>query len=485
MKLSMSLIANYLRSYQPECHILHDTLSIKGVRFLDAPLTSFSLDYIYLGNAEGYYQDPRYRDALLLANGENQILCRCADREELLNEVLSAFDFYGEFEQKLFLASAQNRPLQEMAEVVSSVLECGILIFDMDAYLLCGVLPENMKMRTDLKNTFLQKRLDLEGIGSVIVEENGKISHDLSDEPKYMNIKNTDHPGCVAMYLSRDDQRIGFLMLFLNDVSQVSVCMNLAPTLAQCAVNAAEFTNKSSLRQSSNSVFLSLLAGEPLPPAVREKFVSDLHLGSNAVLMVFQSISIRNYTFHKMLLREIRDLDTPCIASEYEGHLCILTSDQASDAVIRFLSSRIPASSMALGISMQLQDLTRLPVALSQALFALNASDGPGIRRCRDLALPYLLQTLREQEMSMHLLHPALELLDNYDRANHTELFHTLDVYTQTGCSQIDAANILHVHLNTLKYRLNRIRELTQANLKDQDELFYILLSFRLARSLL
>ena len=482
MKLSMSLIANYLRAYQPECHILHDTLSIKGVRILNAPHVRFSLEYIYLGDAEGYYQDPRYRDALLLANGENQIICRGADREELLNEVLSAFDFYGDFEQKLFLASAQNRPLREMAEMMVSVLECAILFFDIDAYLLCGVQPEHMPERKDLENIFRQKRLDFEGIGSVVIEEDGSVSHDLGDEPRFMNIKDADYPGCVAMYLNRDEERIGFLMLFVSDGSQVPVCMSLAPALARCAVNAAEFTDKSSLRQSSNSVFLSLLAGEALPPAVTEKFASDIQIGSNAVLMVFQSISIRNYTFHKMLLREIRQLNVPCIACEYEGRLCILSSDRDSGAVISLLSSRVASSSMALGVSMPLQDFTRLPVALSQALFALNASDRPGVRRCRDLALPYLLQTLREQEMSMHLLHPAVELLEKYDRENHTELFRTLEAYIQAGCSQIDTAGVLHVHLNTLKYRLGRIRELTNVDFRNQDELFYLALSFRLIR---
>lgn len=73
------------------------------------------MEYIYLGETQGYYQDPRYGPALLLANGENQMICRGADYEELLNDVLSAFDFYVEFEQKLFLAAARGREIRSRA----------------------------------------------------------------------------------------------------------------------------------------------------------------------------------------------------------------------------------------------------------------------------------------------------------------------------------------------------------------------------------
>ena len=129
---------------------------------------------------------------------------------------------------------------------------------------------------------------------------------------------------------------------------------------------------------------------------------------------------------------------------------------------------------------MPVQNYSKLSVAYRQALFALNASAGPGLRRCRDLALPYLLLTLKEDEMSAHLLHPALEILKKYDRENDTELFGTLRAYVETGCSQRDTAGLLHVHLNTLKYRLGRLLELTGVDFKNQEEVFYLWLSLRI-----
>ena len=99
MYLSMSMIAKYLEKYTPEIHITDDAQTIRGVRFFTEQPLDYSLDYVYLGKASGYFQDPRYKDALLLAYKENQILCHGTEYETLLNAVLSAFEFYSHFEQ--------------------------------------------------------------------------------------------------------------------------------------------------------------------------------------------------------------------------------------------------------------------------------------------------------------------------------------------------------------------------------------------------
>lgn len=483
MKLSMSLIANYLEHYRPECHILHDAMTIRGVRFLSASHTRSSLDYIYLGAAQGYYQDPRYGEALLLANGENQIICHGADDEELLNDVLSAFDFYGEFEQQLSEASAKHRPLREMLELMGRVLDCTLLVFDIDGFLLAGYQMEGWQ---DSRKIINRQRLRFTGIGGIIVDEQGEVSHDLSDFPQHLFVEGDGGLGSVSMYLGQDGERQGFIMAFPRKAVQVSVCLCLEPFLARCFAGASEFTDCSSLRQSSYSVFMNLLTGEVLAPAVVKKFETDIGINEHdgAVLMVFQSVSIRNYTLHKMLIDEIRLLEIPAIACECEGRIVLLTAAAAENDLIRLIFSRVKASAAALGISMPAQDFNRLSAAYRQALFALNISADPGIRRCRDLALPYLLGILQEDEMSASLLHLALEILKKYDRENDTELLMTLEAYVRTGCNQTDTAGLLHVHLNTLKYRISRIRELTGMDFKNQEEVFYVRLSFKITESL-
>ena len=124
--------------------------------------------------------------------------------------------------------------------------------------------------------------------------------------------------------------------------------------------------------------------------------------------------------------------------------------------------------------------VAQAPTAWRQALFSCDSSAEPGVRYCRDLALPFLMRTLMNEPATPDLLHPALSTLAAYDADTHSDLLATIVSYVASGCSQAECSRQLHIHLNTLKYRLKRICELTGIDFKDQDELFYLRLSVAL-----
>ena len=94
MNISMSMIERYLNRYDIESNIQDDALAVHGMRFISDGRHRSSQEYVYIGQALDYLEDPSYSNALIRANGKNHIVCRGSDYEELLNEVLSAFDFY-------------------------------------------------------------------------------------------------------------------------------------------------------------------------------------------------------------------------------------------------------------------------------------------------------------------------------------------------------------------------------------------------------
>src|SRR5207302_1948262 len=73
----------------------------------------------------------------------------------------------------------------------------------------------------------------------------------------------------------------------------------------------------------------------------------------------------------------------------------------------------------------------------------------------------------------------VLDPLAAYDRARGTPLIQTLDVYLQRHGNLRQSARDLHVHLNTLHYRLRRIAEITGMDLKDADARLDLLLALR------
>ena len=81
-------------------------------------------------------------------------------------------------------------------------------------------------------------------------------------------------------------------------------------------------------------------------------------------------------------------------------------------------------------------------------------------------------------DITQTLLHPALQILLQYDRKNTTELYKTLCSFMDNEKNYLETAKALHVHRNTLKYRLGRIAELTGISLDNEQELKYLRLSF-------
>ncbi|WP_409304450.1 PucR family transcriptional regulator [Peribacillus sp. SCS-155] len=75
---------------------------------------------------------------------------------------------------------------------------------------------------------------------------------------------------------------------------------------------------------------------------------------------------------------------------------------------------------------------------------------------------------------------PALQALQNYDDKNQTNLMQTLEIYLLQDCNPNIAAKQLHIHVNTLTYRLKRIAEIGTINLKDPLQKMSLLLEIKL-----
>ncbi|MDQ0196504.1 PucR family transcriptional regulator [Paenibacillus wynnii] len=64
---------------------------------------------------------------------------------------------------------------------------------------------------------------------------------------------------------------------------------------------------------------------------------------------------------------------------------------------------------------------------------------------------------------------PLLHLLKEHDREHKSDFLKTVAVYLSLNGNLKESASFLHIHTNTLMYRLNRIAEITGKSLKDTD----------------
>lgn len=74
-------------------------------------------------------------------------------------------------------------------------------------------------------------------------------------------------------------------------------------------------------------------------------------------------------------------------------------------------------------------------------------------------AFQYALALLAEKLPLMAACHPALLQLRQYDRENESDYMETLREYLRNDCNVTKASNALHMHRNTLLYRINKIEK--------------------------
>ncbi|WP_025715920.1 PucR family transcriptional regulator [Paenibacillus sp. 1-18] len=109
----------------------------------------------------------------------------------------------------------------------------------------------------------------------------------------------------------------------------------------------------------------------------------------------------------------------------------------------------------------------RRAITVSQRLY-------PDQRVCTygDIEMHYMLGEAMDTEEFSNVFERKLGKLQQYDRSHGSDLLKTLFYYLESRGSLIDTANYLFIHRNSVKYRLERIRDMTDFDLNDPREQF-------------
>ena len=142
---------------------------------------------------------------------------------------------------------------------------------------------------------------------------------------------------------------------------------------------------------------------------------------------------------------------------------------------------------LTVGVSNSFRSLTETRHAYQQARAAIRygemasgvINDG-GFYRYSDYAFLHMMSLAGRRTNLLHLCHPALLNLLEYDEVHGGELMDTLFCYLQVAGSTSRASQMLTLHKNTMLYRLSRIRKVLGMNLSSGEELFHLQVGFRI-----
>jgi hypothetical protein len=135
------------------------------------------------------------------------------------------------------------------------------------------------------------------------------------------------------------------------------------------------------------------------------------------------------------------------------------------DELYRAVSDELGTGAGAVGVGGHCDVLTDLPHSYDEAVRALavrrRSQDPYGSTGFDELGLCRMMGTGEGEREADRFVRVWLGRLLDYDAHHHTELVMTLSRYLESGCSYDATSETLLIHRSTVRYRLQRIREIT------------------------
>lgn len=132
----------------------------------------------------------------------------------------------------------------------------------------------------------------------------------------------------------------------------------------------------------------------------------------------------------------------------------------------------LSGDAVAVGVSRVAAGAEQLSRQLEEARRALRHArelPAPAIVHGDELGRSALLLAALDEELRATFAGSVLDPLVRYDREHRSEMLRTLQVFVGSGGSWVESARTLHLHVNTLRYRVARIEELTGRSLTTVD----------------
>jgi hypothetical protein len=231
---------------------------------------------------------------------------------------------------------------------------------------------------------------------------------------------------------------------------------------------------------------LRMLGADPnLPVTVVTAVVDDDGYPTRAVLGAVTGMLADGN--HLLIGSELREA-TPAGTPGAEVVLLVNGVDPTAEALVRLLDrpadgqrALLGARRLRIGISDPTTSVGQLHSALLVARARMRAIPGSAPIRWSTGASPpshdallALLSDRVRHAFAQVMLSPLVE----YDARHGSDLVRTLRAFLDSGCAWQQAASDLHVHVNTLRYRIGRIETLTArdlATMRDRVDFFLAL----------
>ncbi|MER7490407.1 PucR family transcriptional regulator ligand-binding domain-containing protein [Streptomyces sp. NPDC126497] len=176
----------------------------------------------------------------------------------------------------------------------------------------------------------------------------------------------------------------------------------------------------------------------------------------------------------------------PAVGDDHDGSATGILADALGEAVRDPLAAGLRDDGrLTLGVSAAVHSAEGLHGALEEARHARRVAAARQGRVCaaghQELASHVLLLPFVPDDVRRAFTARLLDPLRDYDRRHRAELIPTLEAFLDCDGSWTRCASRLHLHVNTLRYRVGRIEQLTGRDLSRLEDKLDFFLALRMS----
>ncbi|UUU25759.1 PucR family transcriptional regulator [Streptomyces sp. DSM 40750] len=176
----------------------------------------------------------------------------------------------------------------------------------------------------------------------------------------------------------------------------------------------------------------------------------------------------------------------PAVSSEHDGRESGIHADMLLATVREPLTAGLDGDGrLTVGVSAGVHSAEGLRGALEEARHARRVAAARSGRVCaaghQELASHVLLLPFVPDDVRRAFTARLLDPLRDYDRRHRAELIPTLEAFLECDGSWTRCAARLHLHVNTLRYRVGRIEQLTSRDLSRLEDKLDFFLALRMS----
>ncbi len=220
------------------------------------------------------------------------------------------------------------------------------------------------------------------------------------------------------------------------------------------------------------------------PEILRMRLQAFPHLQNRRFCLLLSQIPKSKICTLKYYHEEINRCVQVIESFQYQNDLYFLVEPPENESFRQVALNMLALQSDTLMIlSDPLDNLIYCPVVVSMLQGGLSVTGAAkGLFAFRNLYFKTLLHTLscRASLTLRDFVHPGIQRLKEFDQAHQTDFLATFKTYLQCRCSPTNAAAALHLHRNSLAYRIQKARQISGFSSEDPEDCHNFLLSIQI-----